>query len=336
MNMSNTSLNNKHNLIGSASSGQVVIWQDDKEGEEEKEPLVVFDGHTRTIYHACFSPDKSLIASASNDCSVRVWEISSGECIQDFSGYSGRMFSVSWSPNGRYLAFGTKDGLGYIYDVSSNDPDEWHCLHYLQGHSDIMSSIAWSMDSSTAVSSSWDKTIRVWDAQSGECSRVLNHHTHFVHCVSWSPDGKYLASCSENETVGIWDTKDWRCINTLDSTKDARCISWSSDGSMLACSNSRYEVWIWNVKSRPYSCIHKLKGHTDSIMGIDWNNDGTRLVSASLDKTVRVWDVKREKCVNTFTEYSWITLVVWRSPSDYYNYEKKKLFLLAVESAWNS
>ncbi|MBO5838140.1 MAG: hypothetical protein J6R06_00495, partial [Bacteroidales bacterium] len=82
------------------------------------------------------------------------------------------------------------------------------CIRTLKGHSDWVSSQCWSPDGKyLASSSSYDITIKLWDAKSGVCIRTLYGHLDGVHSVCWSPDGKYLASGSADNTIIIWGAK---------------------------------------------------------------------------------------------------------------------------------
>jgi WD40 repeat protein len=88
----------------------------------------------------------------------------------------------------------------------------------LEGHSDWVNSIAWSLDGSRLASGSWDKTVRIWDPATGQCASTLEGHSGLVHSIAWSLDRSRLASRSRDSTVRIWDPATGQCESTLHTT----------------------------------------------------------------------------------------------------------------------
>ncbi|MBO7229695.1 MAG: PD40 domain-containing protein, partial [Bacteroidales bacterium] len=109
------------------------------------------------------------------------------------------------------------------------------CLQTLEGHSFAVSSVCWSPDGKYLASGSGDKTVIIWEANSGEILKTLEGHSYSVYSVSWSPDGKYLASGSWEITdyklkgiVKIWDLNSGGCIQTLEGHSDiVKSVCWS-------------------------------------------------------------------------------------------------------------
>ena len=85
----------------------------------------------------------------------------------------------------------------------------------LEGHTKNINSVCWSPDGKYFASGSEDKTIKIWDANSGACIRTLKGHSYTVYSVCWSPNGKYLASGASDYTVKIWDAKSGMCIRNF-------------------------------------------------------------------------------------------------------------------------
>ena len=112
--------------------------------------------------------------------------------------------------------------------------DTWSaCLQTLGGHSESVYSVAFSHDSTRLASVSFDNTVKVWDASSGECLRTLQGHSRSVTSVAFSHDLTRLASGSDDKTVKVWDASSGECLQTLSLGKACERISFDISGSYL-------------------------------------------------------------------------------------------------------
>jgi aspartate 1-decarboxylase len=193
---------------------------------------------------------------------------------------------------------------GIIDDASEDrtvkiwDAGSGACLQTLEGHSDAVTSVTFSPDSTRLASASWDKTVKIWDAGSGACLQTLEGHGESVTSVAFSPDSTRLASASEDKTVKIWDTGSGACLQTLKGHSDAvTSVAFSPDLTRLASASRDKTVKIWDTGSG--ACLQTLKGHGKSVTSVAFSPDSTLLASASEDKTVKIWDAGSGACLQT-------------------------------------
>ena len=208
--------------------------------------------------------------------------------IAAFQSHTGRVYSVSFSPDGKTLASGgseewNDDGPVQLWDVETKQ-----YIATLVGHTDDVNSVSFSPDGTLLASGSDDDTVKLWDVATHENIATLEGHTGRVYSVSFSPDGTTLASGSWGR-IKLWDVAMHTNIATLEGhTGRVYSVSFSPDGTTLA-SGSWGRIKLWDVAM--HTNIATLEGHTGRVYSVSFSPDGTTLASGSDDGTVKLWDV---------------------------------------------
>ena len=259
---------------------------------------VTFKGHNNSVNSVSFSPDGKCIASGSNDNTVKVWDVESGNEVLTLRGHSYGITSVSFSPDGKRIASGSYDKTVKIWDAETGQE-----TLILQGHSGIIDSVSFSPDGKRIAIAIGSKGVQLLDAETGQETANLWGHSNDIACVSFSPDSKRLASASHDSTVKVWNAETGQEMMTLRGHKaNAFSVSFSPDGKRIASGSYDNTVKIWDVESG--NEVLTLRGHRESVHCVSFSPDGKHIVSGSSDKTVKIWDAEKGQEALALTKYT--------------------------------
>ncbi|MGL6338588.1 MAG: AAA-like domain-containing protein, partial [Waterburya sp.] len=289
-----------------------------------------FSGHQDVVNSVSYSPDGKLIASASSDNTVKIWQ-ADGKLLSTLKGHQDSVIDVAFSPQGKILASTGED----------NTIKLWSSQGILQktisGHQGSVYQVNFSPQGDILASGSEDKTIRLWNTSNGKLRQVLVGHQSEILAINFSRDGKFIASGDRNGQLKLW-TRDGKLLQTFTAhqlpirgidfspdgqylvtggddlvakiwTKDGKlsktlsgydapvtAVKYAPDGKIIATSSWDNSVKLWH----PDGTLHSnLQGHQARVWGLDWSPNGDYLATAGWDNVVKLWKIT-DPLVHTF------------------------------------
>ena len=239
-----------------------------------------------------YSPDGIKLAVASS-IGIWIYDAQTGEELDLYTGHTGPVNSVAFSPDGSTLASGSEDNAIRFWDVNTGTH-----LHIIRG-SITVPSLAYSPDGNRIISGS-HSSVRLWNANKGVGAYIKNVGNQFdlVTSVAYSPDGNIIASGSEDNTIRFWDARTGSYPHVLRGhTDNVTSVAFSPDSNRIISGSLDQTVRLWNIKTR--KLIRTLEGHTDGVNSISFSPDGSIIVSGSLDNTIRLWNADTGEHIRT-------------------------------------
>ena len=234
--------------------------------------LQKLEGHASNVTSVAFSPNGSLLASASHDGTLRLWNPRTGQEVQTLAGHTDCVLAVVFSYDGSMLASASSDRTVRLWNPRTGQE-----VQTLARHTYPVTAVIFSHDGSLLASASSDQTLRLWNPRTGQEVQTLKGHTDFITAVVFSPDGSLVASASSDKTVRLWDSTTGQEVQTLAGhTYWVSAVVFSYDGSLLASTSGDKTVRLWNPADGKE--IQKLDV-LHEVRNLEWTMDNRILLT---------------------------------------------------------
>ena len=288
-------------LLASSGTG-VKLW------DVSKRKNVISPRTDSWISAIAFSHNGHLLAYG-EDKRVKIWNVEARSPKTTLSGHLGAISSISFSPDGNFLASSGK--AVKVWDLGTGT--ETAQIEPTTGYHAVRA-VAYSHDGSLFASAGEDGIVKVWDAKSMKERCTLRGHDSTVACIAFSPDGSTLASGSYDTTVRLWDIRKRLCTAKLTHGDIVRSVAFAPTRARLASGGADGKVRIWDTTKA--TCLRTLTGHKGQLRSVAFSHSGDYLASASDGGSVKLWNPQNGRCVATVKAHAKGALSVAFSPDD--------------------
>jgi WD40 repeat protein/tRNA A-37 threonylcarbamoyl transferase component Bud32 len=272
-------------IVSGGFDGSLKIW-DASTGKV----TLTFKGHPKTpvsgvgfnsVNSVAFSHDGRQVVSCSQDKSIMIWEVATGQEILTLKGHTRWVSSVAYSPDGKQIVSGGVDGSLKIWDATTDQE-----TLTLKGHTGPVNSVGYSPDGKRIISGSND--IRVWNAATGEQTMTITGHTEPVNTVEYRHDGKRIVSGSDDHTIRVWDAVTGQGIQALTGhTSWVSTVAYSPNGKQIVSRSNDKTIKVWDCATAQEALTYEEDTGPDSPVA--YCHDGMRIASWSR-KGLKIWD----------------------------------------------
>jgi WD40 repeat protein len=281
-------------LILSIISTSILFAQEAK--------LMLPIGSLGAINSAKFSPDGRRVVTTSDDATVKIWDVKTGNVLRSLEGHYGAVMDANYSTSGKYIVTnGGRDKTARIYDATMGA-----VIDSLQHHTAYITTAIFSPDEKTVLTSSFDKTAKIWDIATHQVIYDLVGHTSRVNFAGFSPNGALIITTSDDKTAKIWDAKTGKLRYTLlEHTKPVISANFSSDNNKIITISEDRTAKIWDVatgkllKSLSKNALPNAPSKDSKVDAHFYNAqyykalfspDGQTIVTITNDVFANIWD----------------------------------------------
>lgn len=280
-------------LVSTSRDGTAIAWKHNENHHSSADPVALPDhrleGHTGFISSVSLASDTHAV-TGSWDCSLRLWDLQTGQSPIKFLKHTKDVLAVAFSPDYRQIVSGGRDNVVRVWNVKGE------CVSELKGHEDWISSICFfpTMGASKIISGSWDGTAKIWDLEAGICLHTLSgQHTNYVSTVTVSPDGSLCATGGKDGLACLWDVNSGDSLFQINAEASINQIAFSPTRFwMCVATDKNVDVYDLQTKAKIVELVSEVSvKKAPECTCVAWSADGNTLYTGYTDNMIRAWSV---------------------------------------------
>ena len=289
--------------------------------------LKTLTGHQDVVRTLAVTSDGQYVFSASEDRTIRMWNIASGHGVRTYSGHAAGINVISISQDDAYLVTGSDDTTIMVWNINSGSlehtfldhsgrilaicmmPDGKHVLSASEQGGLLLWRLSdgalikrfpqvdtgiWSIcvlpDGTSALTASASNHIQLWNLETGLVEKTLSAHSDWVWDICLTPDGRYLISASEDQTILIWDLASFNVVQLLRGhLGGVRAVAVTPNSRYVVSASEDRSLKVWNLDSG--SVERTFTGHDRWVWDVEITPNGLCAISASDDHSLKIWSI---------------------------------------------
>jgi WD40 repeat protein len=276
---------------------------------EPLQPLREFAAHTSEVTAVAVTPDGTRIVSGSDDRTLKVWDLASGELVQTLEGHADAITAIAITPDGARAVSACRDQTIKVWNLGAAAAAPGQV-----GHAAAVTAVTVVPGGMRAITAGDDYTVRIWDLERGELVKSIDTGPTLeedvlapgpVWAMASTPDGTRVVSISRHLTVRVWRLEDGALLTTSRSdVRDAIVIL--DDRRVVFAGEDGLQVLDYSTGEQ----IATLDGHVGAVTAIAAMPGSSQVVSAGEDGTLRLWDLDRVAELRVFEGHEGIVTSV--------------------------
>jgi platelet-activating factor acetylhydrolase IB subunit alpha len=235
-----------------------------------QEALFTLKGHQKGVHSIALHPAFLVIATASEDTTIKLWDSETGSLLKTLKGHVKSVNDVKFSEDGALLVSCSSDLTIKVWKVDA----DYQCVKTLYGHDNTISSVCFIPSLGLLASGSRDESIKVWEISTGFCTNTLHVQSDWIRTLAASDDGELLVTAGADKSIYVWDTTSWTTKVVLRGHTNV----------------------VEKVILIPSALNKSFRSH----LGVSTGSASTDfIVSTSRDKTVKIWCISEQTCIKT-------------------------------------